>query len=193
MLKTVKFIKTTVVLTVLLSVALTALWSSSPRAVSAAEQAPGTCFITDSGNIRTTKPCMSLKWDANQKDSGGTPIDPNGCYEVDQTVTPPSIIRVNCDDTAIVDPAATSGNCKDIQKCDLITKYINPLVNLLSALVGVAVVISIIIGGIQYSQSAGDPQKAAMARNRIRNAILALIAFIFLYAMLNFLIPGGLV
>src|ERR1700761_1036278 len=54
----------------------------------------------------------------------------------------------------------TGGDCSDITQCDLVTKYIDPLVAFLSALVGVAVVTSIIIGGIQYSSSAGDPSKA---------------------------------
>jgi len=74
----------------------------------------------------------------------------------------------------------------------LIAKYINPLITLLSALVGLVVTISIVIGGIQYSSSAGDPQAATAAKNRIRNAIIALVAFIFLYAFLQFLVPGGI-
>lgn len=91
------------------------------------------------------------------------------------------------------DTAATSGNCASVSKCDLITKYINPFIKFISALFGLIVVISIIIGGIQYGSSAGDPQKAAAARNRIRNAIIALVTYIFLLSLLNFLIPGGLV
>lgn len=91
------------------------------------------------------------------------------------------------------DPAITSGNCSNVSHCDLIQKYINPFINFLAALVGVVVVMSIIIGGIQYSSSAGDPQAASAAKNRIRNAIIALVTFLFLYALLNFLIPGGLV
>jgi hypothetical protein len=91
------------------------------------------------------------------------------------------------------DPAVTSGNCATASHCDLIVKYINPLINLLAALVGVAVTISIIVGGIQYASSGGDPQKVTLAKTRIRGAIIALITFIFLYALLNFLIPGGLI
>jgi hypothetical protein len=90
------------------------------------------------------------------------------------------------------DKAAASGNCSNLDKCDFIMRYLNPFIQLLSALVGVVVVISIVIGGIQYSSSAGDPQRAQAAKNRIRNAIIALITFIFLYALLNFLVPGGL-
>lgn len=90
------------------------------------------------------------------------------------------------------DQAATSGNCSNLSQCDFIEKYLNPFIQLLAALVGVAVVASIIIGGIQYSGSAGDPQRATAAKNRIRNAIIALVTFLFLYALLNFLVPGGL-
>lgn len=84
------------------------------------------------------------------------------------------------------------GDCKSLSKCDLMETYVNPLIKVLAALVGVVVVISIIIGGIQYSSSAGDPQAAQAAQKRIRNAIIALVVFIFLYALLNFLVPGGL-
>lgn len=93
---------------------------------------------------------------------------------------------------APTDQAATSGNCASASKCDLVQQYLNPFINFLAALVGVAVVISIVIGGIQYGSSAGDPQKAAAAKSRIRNSIIALLTFLFLFALLNFLIPGGL-
>lgn len=89
-------------------------------------------------------------------------------------------------------PSTNGGNCASVNNCDLIQKYINPFINFLAALVGVAVVISIIIGGIQYGSSAGDPAKVSAAKNRVRNAIIALLTFLFLYALLNFLIPGGL-
>lgn len=74
----------------------------------------------------------------------------------------------------------------------LFYKYINPLVGLLSAAVGVVVVIAIIIGGIEYSSSGGDPQRAASGRKHITNALLGLLVYFLLYAFLQFLIPGGL-
>ncbi|MGH7241496.1 MAG: hypothetical protein ACREGB_04330, partial [Candidatus Saccharimonadales bacterium] len=64
--------------------------------------------------------------------------------------------------------------------------------NLLSILVGVIAVASIIMGGINYSTSGGDPQKAAKAKARITNTILALVIYGFLYGFLQFVIPGGL-
>jgi hypothetical protein len=104
-------------------------------------------------------------------------------------------------DTSAHCPAGTAGctvaalgsACPNISSCDLITKYVDPFINFLAILVGIGVVTSIIIGGIQYSSSAGDPGKASAAKNRIRDAIIALVTFLLLYGMLNFLIPGGLV
>lgn len=87
------------------------------------------------------------------------------------------------------DPAAKA-SCDD-DACDLVQLYLNPAIALLSGLVGLVVAGSIIFGGIEYSSSQGDPQKAAKAKSRITNAIFALIAYLFLWAFLQFLIPGG--
>ena len=72
-----------------------------------------------------------------------------------------------------------------------VENYVNPAVAFLAALAGVAVVISVIVGAIQYSSAGGDPSKVTAARNRIVESIVALLAFLFLYAFLNFLLPGG--
>jgi hypothetical protein len=79
---------------------------------------------------------------------------------------------------------------KDATKC-LFAKYVNPIVSLMSALVGIVVTVGIIFGAIQFSSSAGDPQKAANGKNHIRNALLGLLAYLLLYAFLQFIIPGG--
>jgi hypothetical protein len=76
--------------------------------------------------------------------------------------------------------------------CDLVKEYLQPTLDLISGLVGIVVVISLILGGIQYSAAEGDPQKSAKAKNRIANTIFALIAYFFVYAFLQFLVPGGI-
>jgi hypothetical protein len=86
---------------------------------------------------------------------------------------------------------AANGSCSDLSKCDLFN-VINDVINTLAAAIGVIVAISLGIGGQQYGSSGGDPSKVTAAKNRIRNSILALVAFMFLYTFLNFLIPGGL-
>lgn len=76
--------------------------------------------------------------------------------------------------------------------CPIVKKYVNPLIRLLAALTGILAVVAIIMGGIQIASSAGDPQKAASGRKHIRDAVIGILAFIFLYAFLNWLIPGGI-
>lgn len=120
--------------------------------------------------------------------SPNSPAGPSGSTPT-STGTP---VTASAAGSGYADPAATGGQCKSAGKCDLIDKYINPFINFMAALVGIAVVISIVVGGIQYASSAGDPQKVTMAKKRIQNAIIALIAFLFLYAMLQFLVPGGI-
>jgi hypothetical protein len=95
-----------------------------------------------------------------------------------------------CTDPATSKCQGTSTSTSD--NCNLIKDYVDPFIGFLAALVGVSVVISIVIGGIQYGSSAGDSARVNAAKNRIRNSIIALIAFVFLFALLNFLIPGGI-
>jgi len=75
---------------------------------------------------------------------------------------------------------------------DFIDKYINPFILLFSGLVGVFAVISIIMGGIQYAASADDPGAVSKAKQRIFNTIIGLVGYLFLFAFLNYLIPGGI-
>lgn len=75
---------------------------------------------------------------------------------------------------------------------DLFDKYINPFVVFLSAFAGVAIVLSIIIGGVQYSSAGSDPNKVSAAKKRITNALVALAFFIFLLGFLQWVVPGGL-
>jgi hypothetical protein len=66
------------------------------------------------------------------------------------------------------------------------------IIRFLSIGVGIAVVASIIYAGIQYSASQGSPEETQAAKNRIQNAIIALIFYMFIYAIVQFLVPGGL-
>lgn len=87
-----------------------------------------------------------------------------------------------------------SGHCADLgaDGCKLYDSYINPAVRFLTAGVGIVVTIMIIVGGIQYASSGGDPQAVTAAKQRIRNALLALLAYAFVFAVLEWLIPGDL-
>ncbi|CAN5427560.1 hypothetical protein BH09PAT4_BH09PAT4_03340 [soil metagenome] len=89
------------------------------------------------------------------------------------------------------DPALGSTVACTKSSCPLITKYVNPAIAVLSALVGIVAVIAIVVGGIQVTTSAGDPQKSAAGKNHIRNAVIGVVSYVFLYAFLQWVIPGG--
>lgn len=89
------------------------------------------------------------------------------------------------------------GDCKPGQGVDLdesncgILAYLITGINILSALVGVVVVTMIAVGGIQYSLARDNPQATSAAKGRILNALIALVAYIFMWTFLQYIIPGG--
>jgi|GEM_PF-3141563 len=62
----------------------------------------------------------------------------------------------------------------------------------LSAGVGLIVIGSIVVAGIQYTTSRGDPQQTAAAIKRISNSLIGLLLYVFMFAIANFLVPGGM-
>jgi hypothetical protein len=83
-----------------------------------------------------------------------------------------------------------------VQKClntnPIVTKVIDPIVNFLSAGVGLVVVATIIAGGIQYSTAGGSPDAVTKAKDRLMNGVLALVFYLLIFGFLQWIIPGGL-
>ena len=87
------------------------------------------------------------------------------------------------------------GNCEaglQVEQCG-ITELIVTGIRILSGLVGVVVVAMIIVGGIQYALARDNPQAGSAAKQKIINAVLALIAYLSIFALLQWLVPGGII
>lgn len=118
-------------------------------------------------------------------DDGTTPGDTKAAY-------PPKFVKNDCqgDIKAGVpkypDGSYGPGHCGIL---DILTL----LIKILSGLVGVVVVAMIVMGGIQYSASGGEAAGVAAAKKRITSAILALVLYFFAFAILQYLIPGGVI
>lgn len=113
----------------------------------------------------------------------GTPIPHEGSAD--------SIARF-CDNHSDSQAARLEGECLDgIEANCGIMEYVIIIINILSAVVGVIVVIMIVIGGIQYSTARDNPQGVAAARERIINALLALVSYLAITAFLQWVVPGG--
>lgn len=92
-----------------------------------------------------------------------------------------------CEGTAGVDPDNGIAYGKN-----LIFAYMIAITRFLSVGVGLVVTLMIVISGVQYVSSAGNSQKIEAAKTKLRHAVEALVLFIFLSALINWLIPGGL-
>lgn len=70
--------------------------------------------------------------------------------------------------------------------------YAKGIIRFLAVVIGIVVVGAIAVGGIAYASARGDKGQVAKGLDIIRNAIIGLLLFIGMSAILNFIIPGGL-
>jgi Type IV secretion system pilin len=73
-----------------------------------------------------------------------------------------------------------------------ITDMLFAILRFLTAGVGIVIVGSLIWAGIQYIFSQDDPSAVSAAKNRILHSVIALLMFIFAFAILDFIIPQGI-
>ena len=91
-----------------------------------------------------------------------------------------------------------NGNAEDCLKNDptgsvsKVMQDVTLIINILSASVLVIGTIMIIVAGIMYTTSNADPQKVQNAKRMITNIIVGLVAYFFLWAVLQWLVPGGI-
>lgn len=160
-------------------------------------QAGGEILVEDGFNLRCACPdgstlegdsCPGSPDDESSSGGGAVTVDKNPYTEEDCNREGGVFEEGKCLLENDCEPEPSES--LDQENCGII-RYIVMFINVLSAMVGIVVVASIIVGGIQYSSAGSDPQKVSAAKNRIRNAIIALLFFVFGYALLNYLVPGG--
>ncbi len=83
-------------------------------------------------------------------------------------------------------------NCSNSGNKSPVLDLLVTIVNFLAIGVGLAVVAGIVYGGFLYATASGNADQAKKAIGHVRNAVIALVVFIFMYAIINFIIPGGL-
>lgn len=66
------------------------------------------------------------------------------------------------------------------------------ILNILTAGVGILGTLGVIISGLQYMSSAGNPEMMTKAKKRLTEVAIGLITYGVMYAVLVFLIPGGI-
>lgn len=79
----------------------------------------------------------------------------------------------------------------DCVKSNPIMAWLTFFINVISAVIGVGAIIMVIFAGIQYSAARDNPQAIQAAKQKLINVLIGLAAFVFMYAFLQWLIPGG--
>jgi hypothetical protein len=89
-------------------------------------------------------------------------------------------------------PSPTTGEttASDI-KDNPIVKWIEFFINVLSVTILAGASVMIAWAGIQYMSARDNAQAVQAAKEKIWNVIFGLLAYFFLYAFIQWLIPGG--
>lgn len=82
------------------------------------------------------------------------------------------------------------GECKDTGVS--ISCLVASTMRFMSILVGILVVAGITVGGIVYSTGGGNPGQTKKGVTIITNSVSGLVLYLLMFALVNFLIPGGI-
>ncbi|HMS49817.1 MAG TPA: hypothetical protein PKA02_00055 [Candidatus Saccharibacteria bacterium] len=157
----------------------------------------GWCYLfsQDHNSIQTS--CADLLANIATADSGGggggggtasCASDPTLSFCVDLPVK----TNDTCGEAGSGTEVQISINVGCVGKGNGILDLTFALIRFLSYGVGIAMVASLVVAGIQYSSSRGDPQATSKAIGRAQSTVGALLLFLFIYAILNWIIPAGL-
>lgn len=72
---------------------------------------------------------------------------------------------------------------------DLMTT-VNTIINVIIGVIGFVAVVVIILGGVQYTTSAGNPDKVKKAKDTILYGIIGLVVALLAYAIVNFVLTS---
>lgn len=72
-----------------------------------------------------------------------------------------------------------------------ITYLLTIVVQILTGLVAVLAVASLIYAGVQYASAGDSQEKIRAAKDRITQTVIGILLYMFMYVILEFLIPGG--
>lgn len=65
-------------------------------------------------------------------------------------------------------------------------------INIMTAGIGILAVAGIVYGSVLYASAGGSAEQTKKAMGIITNVVIGILAYGFMFAILNFIIPGGL-
>ena len=81
-------------------------------------------------------------------------------------------------------------NVEETKEDDSLMKRVQVIINVILSVLGIVTVIMIILGGVQYTTSAGDPAKVTKAKNTIMYGVIGLVIALLAFAIVNFVLAN---
>lgn len=78
-------------------------------------------------------------------------------------------------------PAGSNGNLMDT---------VNVIINVALGIIGLVAVVMIIVGGLNYTTSAGDAAKVKKAKDTIMYGVIGLVVALLAFAIVNFVLTN---
>lgn len=106
-------------------------------------------------------------------------------------IAPLSVSAASCGgvDTSIIDCNQSGGSTVEETG---VWGILLLVINIMTAGIGILAVAGIVYGSILYASAGGSPENTKKAMGIITNVVIGILAYALMYAVLNFIIPGGL-
>lgn len=106
-------------------------------------------------------------------------------------VVSPALAASSCGDVDTIIISCTQDGSKGVENSGAWGILITAI-NILSAGVGILAVAGIVYGAILYTTAGGSQEQLKKAYGIFTNVVIGVLAFALMFALLNFLVPGGL-
>ncbi|MFZ1301904.1 MAG: hypothetical protein WAQ27_05020 [Candidatus Microsaccharimonas sp.] len=93
-------------------------------------------------------------------------------------------------DTALIDCSNVNTDADGVENTG-VWSILLTIINILTAGVGVIALGGIVYGSILYTSAGGNQEQVKKAMGIFSNVVIGVVAFAGMWALLNFIIPGG--
>ena len=132
----------------------------------------------------------------NGSESGGGGTSPTAASSnatTGATESSPDQMNKECGEGQVKTSILGGGGCVDVEKDGgNIFKILNTILTVLTFGVGIAGTLGIVISGVQYLTAKDNEQQVVKAKSRLINIAIGLAAYAMMWALLQWLIPGGI-
>ena len=96
---------------------------------------------------------------------------------------------VTCPPNSIRDSANTLAEC-NVEEDTSLMSTVNTIINVIVSVLGIVAVAVIVLGGVMYVTSTGDPGKTKKAKDTIMYGVIGLVVAILAFAIVNFVLTS---